>query len=101
MVQISQLITNLDCEMVGGDQEISGLSYDSRKIKPGELFFAIRGFKTDGHKYIEEAISNGAVAVVVEEIQDLDPATAQILVPDTRAAMGKMADAYFNYPSWR
>ena len=101
MVQISQLITNLDCEMVGGDQEISGLSYDSRKIKPGELFFAIRGFKTDGHKYIEEAISNGAVAVVVEEIQDLDPAIAQILVPDTRAAMGKMAAAYFNYPSRR
>ncbi|HHX02345.1 MAG TPA: UDP-N-acetylmuramoyl-L-alanyl-D-glutamate--2,6-diaminopimelate ligase [Firmicutes bacterium] len=101
MVQISQLIANLECELIGADREISGLSYDSRKIKPGELFFAIRGFKTDGHNYVKDAIANGAVTVVVEQIQNVDPDITQILVSDTRAAMGKMAAAYFNYPSRR
>lgn len=101
MVTISQLTANLDCEIIGKDKVVSGLSYDSRQIKPGELFFAIRGFKTDGHLFVKEAAAKGADAVVVEQIQDLDPSVTQVLVPDTRAAMGEMAAAFFGHPARR
>lgn len=101
MVRISELTASLDCAIIGLDQTVSGLCYDSRKIKPGEVFFAIRGFKADGHNYINEAIARGAVVVVVEQIQEVEPGITQILVPDTRVAMGKMAAAYFDHPSRR
>ena len=46
------------------DIEITGIAYDSRAVKPGYLFVAIRGFETDGHKYIKSAVRNGAAAVI-------------------------------------
>ena len=51
---------------VTGEQIISSVTCDSRDVVEGSLFVAIRGFKTDGHTYIDEAIRRGAVAVVVE-----------------------------------
>ena len=42
--------------------EITGIAYDSRAVKPGFLFVAIKGFETDGHKYIDSAVKNGAAA---------------------------------------
>lgn len=100
-MHISQLVRGLECEIVGEDCKISGLNYDSRKVQPGDVFFAIRGFKTDGHKYVEQAAANGAAAVVVDQFQVLDAQITQIIVPDTRAAMAKMAAAFFQFPSSR
>ena len=48
------------------DREIRDLCYDSRKVQPGDVFVAIRGYQTDGHKYIDQAVEKGAVAVVCE-----------------------------------
>src|SRR5690554_2084576 len=98
-MHISELVKNIKCKIFGTDHEITGLNYDSRKVKPGDLFFAIRGFKLDGHDYIHDAITNGAVAVVVDQIQSLDPQITQIVVSDTRDVMGELAAAYFGYPS--
>ena len=65
---LKELTQKLNAEYFGDkDVEISGIAYDSRKVKPGYLFVAIKGFETDGHKYIESAVSNGAVAVVGED----------------------------------
>ena len=50
-----------------GDAEISDICFDSRACKKGSLFVAVRGYKTDGHKYIEKAVENGASAVIAEE----------------------------------
>ncbi len=50
------------------DTEITGISYDSRATKPGDLFVAIKGFETDGHKYIAKAMEMGAAAVLCEQV---------------------------------
>jgi len=75
------------------DLEISGVSYDTRTIRPGELFVALRGSKTDGHRYIEEARSRGAAAVVAEEGEDVLP------VPDSRAALACLSANWFGHPA--
>ncbi len=49
-----------------GNPGISGLEYDSRRIKPGDLFVAMRGESSDGNKFIDQAIAAGAVAVVTD-----------------------------------
>ena len=51
--------------------EIGAVRYDSRKVGPGDLFIAIRGYATDGHKYIPSAVQKGAALVVAEEVPAL------------------------------
>lgn len=74
------------------DVEIKGISYDTRTIAPGELFVALRGYKTDGHKYIKEARQKGAAAIVGEEGEDIIP------VPDARAALAALSAEWFCHP---
>ncbi|NMB39349.1 MAG: UDP-N-acetylmuramoyl-L-alanyl-D-glutamate--2,6-diaminopimelate ligase, partial [Firmicutes bacterium] len=98
-MRILQLVENIKCEVLGSDTIITGLSCDSRLVNEGEVFFAISGLKFDGHDYVEEAVKNGAVAVVVEKTQNVAPNITQIVVENTRVAMGEMAAAYYQYPS--
>ena len=70
---------------------------DSRQAKPGDLFFAIKGEKFDGHDFINEVAAKGAVAVVVPEKGKITaplPDCAVLVVPDTRVALGRLATAY-------
>ncbi|MCL1974736.1 MAG: UDP-N-acetylmuramoyl-L-alanyl-D-glutamate--2,6-diaminopimelate ligase [Firmicutes bacterium] len=79
--------------------EVLGLAYDSSKVEPGYMFFAIKGELTDGHKYIGNAIKAGALAVVVQERQpDLPAHVAQIMTNDSRRLMGRLAAAYYGHP---
>ena len=90
------------------DLNIVGLTLDSRKVKPGYAFFAVKGFETDGHKYIQKAIENGAVAVVLSDEKSLDSIksaddfnqekTEFILVDDMRRAMSDIADNFYDKP---
>jgi UDP-N-acetylmuramoyl-L-alanyl-D-glutamate--2,6-diaminopimelate ligase len=77
--------------------EITGLAYDSRKVKPGDLFIALRGEHTDGHKYLSQALENGAVAVLVEEKMDVE--LPQIVVEKTLPLLSSIADRFFDHPS--
>ena len=81
---------------------VTGLAYDSRKVKAGELFVAIPGFKQDGRRFAADALGRGA-AVVVAEGPDPLPGTAaaRILVPSSREALARLADAYHGHPSER
>ncbi len=79
------------------DLEISGLSYDSRKVKPGDLFVCIKGFESDGHKYAKSAVEKGAVAVVCEAPVDVD--VPQIFVENSRKAMSFLSACFYGYPS--
>lgn len=88
------------------DIEINAIQNDSRKIKKGDLFFAIKGFVTDGTIYMEKAIENGAKAIVMGE--ETDPKSLKIpedvtliMVPDARKAMAIAACNYYNNPSKR
>jgi UDP-N-acetylmuramoyl-L-alanyl-D-glutamate--2,6-diaminopimelate ligase len=80
------------------DVEISDIFYDSRAVTPGGLFVAVRGMVTDGHRYIPDAIDRGAAAVVVQDDVDV-PGAVVVRVPDSRAALGLFADAFFGSPS--
>ncbi|NLG86606.1 MAG: UDP-N-acetylmuramoyl-L-alanyl-D-glutamate--2,6-diaminopimelate ligase [Firmicutes bacterium] len=79
---------------------INQIAYDSRMVQPGSLFVAVRGYKEDGHSYIQEALARGAQAVVLDrpEVQ-LPPAVVRILVPDSRAVLPDLAAAFYDYPS--
>jgi UDP-N-acetylmuramoyl-tripeptide--D-alanyl-D-alanine ligase len=82
---------------------ITGVSTDSRTIKPGNLFFALRGEKFDGHQFVEDVSDRGALAVVVdarwirenpERVKRLK--NAAVVVPDTTRAFGELAHQYRN-----
>ena len=54
------------------DIDITGIAYDSRNVLPGNVFVCIKGFETDGHKYAEMAVKNGASLIVAEDKIDVD-----------------------------
>jgi len=71
---------------------VSAVCTDTRMLEPGSLFVAIKGEIFDGHKFLSEAAGKGAVAAIVQDVPDVNlPNLHFILVPDTRAAMGKLA----------
>lgn len=80
------------------DPDIGMIRYRSTEVLPGDLFVAVSGFKTDGHRYARDAVQRGAVAVVAEREVDLDNGI-QVLVPDSRRAMAAMAAEFFGRPS--
>jgi UDP-N-acetylmuramoyl-L-alanyl-D-glutamate--2,6-diaminopimelate ligase len=80
--------------------EVSALAYDSRRVAPGTLFFAISGVHVDGHDFVEAAVAAGALGVVVErEIPDTP--VPQLVVDRGRRALADAADAWFGRPSER
>ena len=75
------------------DPEITGISSNTATLKPGELFVALRGYRTDGHSYIPQAREKGAAAVLGEEGENV------LLVPDSRAALAVLAANWFGHPA--
>jgi UDP-N-acetylmuramoyl-L-alanyl-D-glutamate--2,6-diaminopimelate ligase len=76
---------------------IADLAYDSRRASPGCLFFCIRGAYQDGHRWARQAIHAGAAALVTE--QPLHFGVPELVVPDSRAAMNRLASPFFREPS--
>jgi len=99
-MKLGQLLEGLSHFDLQGDPalEIAGLAYDSREVKPGDLFVAIRGHHLDGHGFIEKAIQNGAVAVAAETLAGCEAKVATVLVPDSRKALSKLALAFYGNP---
>ena len=83
--------------------EISGVNMDSRQVKPGDLFVAVKGTQTDGHQYIPKALELGAKAVLVcEPIPAEVPAgVTYVRVDDTEDAVGKVATQFYGDPTTR
>ena len=84
------------------DVEISHLVADSRQVKPGGLFFALRGQRSDGHLYLQQAIDGGAAALVVEKsaaLPVMEKAIPIVKVEDSRMALGWFADRFYGHPS--
>jgi len=99
-MKLGQIIEGLSpCELRGDPTlEIAGIAYDSRQVKPGDLFVAIRGHRADGHGFIEKAVEGGAVAVAVEKLTGCDAKVSTVLVPDSRKALSKLALAFYANP---
>src|SRR5438270_4766997 len=84
-------------EQAPGDPDVTGLCYDSRRLKPGDCFVAVAGTHTDGHRYVETALRDGAVAAVVQ--RRVGTAWPQVVVRDTRRALALMSSTFYGHPS--
>ncbi len=97
-VRLSELVAALPTfEQVGGDAEITGIAYDSRRVRPGDLFCAVRGIRYDGHAFCAEACERGAAALLVE--RRVPGPVPQVVVPSVREAMGPVASRFWGHPS--
>ncbi len=96
-MKLQELLQGIEIDHFRGPEgiEIDMLAYDSRQIKPGGLFVAMRGFKTDGHRYISQAVQAGARAIVVEEPVELPNTVACIQVQDSRRTMAQLATNWY------
>ena len=80
--------------------DIQGINIDSRLVKEGDMFIAVKGTQTDGHQYIAAAEEKGAVAIVCEKTPEkLSPNVAYITFPNVQSIMGKLATAFYGNPS--
>lgn len=80
------------------DVDITGLALDSRRARPGDLFFAIAGTRADGAGFVADAVAHGAVAACATHPV---PGVPTVVVPDVRAALGRMAAAFWGNPAER
>lgn len=103
---LRNLVTEIDLSTASGslDIDVSGISYDSRAVRPGHVFVAVRGFTVDGHDYVDDACRRGAVVIVVERGR-AGPGTTvsgecrRVEVEDTRRALSALAAAWHGRPA--
>jgi UDP-N-acetylmuramoyl-L-alanyl-D-glutamate--2,6-diaminopimelate ligase len=102
-VRLAKLMRGIDSRAAAahGDLEILEVAYDSRRVKPGSLFVAIRGEKTDGNNFVSDAVARGAVAILSEKANPgtLPAEFPWIQVADARKALAISAANYFGRPA--
>jgi len=99
---LKYLIQNLPDAVVSGpaEREITGIACDSRKVRPGTLFAALRGEKADGRAFVEQAIGAGAVALLGESVE-ADSRVTTVKTANARAALAEVAAAFYQFPAQR
>src|SRR5947208_14292823 len=97
-----QLLDGAEVLAQSGNPGVSGLEYDSRRVKPGDAFVAMRGESSDGNKFIDKAIAMGAVAVVSDSSSE-QPRTevAWAQVPHGRRALARLSANFYKRPAER
>lgn len=107
-MELTELLNSVNVIQVTGDvqrKDVASIEYDSRKVKSNSVFVAIKGFKTDGHKFIQNAINSGAIAVILEDDNALPDelfrhsGTVKILVSNSRDALAEVSVAFYKKPS--
>ncbi|MCI0745459.1 MAG: UDP-N-acetylmuramoyl-L-alanyl-D-glutamate--2,6-diaminopimelate ligase [Verrucomicrobia subdivision 3 bacterium] len=100
-MELRRLLENVPVLGVEGamDRDISGITYDSRRVTPGMLFVAIPGQKADGHDFIHNAIGRGAVAILCERNGGLPQKATKVKVANVREALARVASSFFEHPS--
>jgi UDP-N-acetylmuramoyl-L-alanyl-D-glutamate--2,6-diaminopimelate ligase len=94
-MRLRQLLAGFDIIPGDANPEITGITEDSRRVRPGALFVAVRGTSLDGHGFMAEAIGRGAAAVVAERTGALPLGVPVIRVPSSREALAVLAARYF------
>lgn len=99
-MQLKELLSKLPTVMTVGptDREVTAICYDSRRVKKGAVFVALKGGKVDGTQFIDSAIERGAVAIVCEQEHPARKAT-QVVVANAREALADLAAAFYGRPS--
>lgn len=98
---LNEILNGVDYTILNGsiDKEINKIEYDSRKIQKGDIFVCIKGFKVDGHDYIEKAIEGGASVIIALEEKEFIKDVTVIKVDDTRKVLAIIAGNYYGNPS--
>ena len=98
---LQYLLENLTNVEISGDtnREINKIEYDSKKIEKNDIFVAINGFKDDGKNYIDDAINNGACAIVCQDEIEKKEGITYIKVEDARIALAVMSATYYGNPA--
>ncbi len=101
MVTLGTLLERLDALSLDvgcrPEMRIESITSDSREVVKGALFIAVKGYMTDGHSFIGDAVARGAAVVVCEELSgSSDDGVLYIVVPDSRRAMAQIAKAFYN-----
>ena len=104
-MKLNHLLQNIDYKLIIGDININinDIAYDSRVVKKNDIFICLKGYVTDGHKYIDNAINKGATAILISDDIDvsnynMDNITL-IKTSNTRKALATISSTYFNTPS--
>lgn len=101
-MKLNSVLKNLDSYKIFGDENVSvkGIADDSRKVKKGYLFVAIKGDHTDSHDFIDQTIKNGALVIVGEKVFPNKPENiTYVRVKDSRKALGVIASNWYDNPS--
>ncbi len=100
-VALAALLHRLDSPIVAGDRNatVRAIEIDSRRARADSLFVAMRGDRTDGHRFVRDAVANGARAVVLETAEDVPEGVTVVVVPDTQRALSALAAAFYGDPS--
>src|SRR4030066_1419284 len=101
---LKELLEVLNKPNVSGglERQVKDITYDSREVKKDSLFVAIHGFKTDGRKYIADAIRKGVSVIVTEgAIETPEKDITVISVPDARNVLALLSAQFYGYPSRR
>jgi len=107
MKKLNELCKKLPCQIVGDTNlRINGISYNSQKTKPGDLFVAINGYKTSGKLYIESAIKHGASAIATDDeslikriVRQYNHKIANIYITNPRQFLAILANRFYDFPS--
>jgi len=98
-MRLSALAKGLTVKDGRGDPEVTLVTEDSRKVRPGAVFVAVRGTLMDGHTFVRQALDRGAVAVVVEDAGAVPPGSPHVIVPSSVEALGLMAARFHGNPA--
>ena len=101
-MKLNELLKNITpIKIIGNDDvEITGVNIDSRRIKTGHLFVAMKGTQVDGHQFIGKAIELGAISVLCEDLPEvLQKGITYVQVESTEDAVGKVATLFYGDPS--
>jgi UDP-N-acetylmuramoyl-L-alanyl-D-glutamate--2,6-diaminopimelate ligase len=101
-MKLLQLISVIKSSKIlnNSNPDVKSLTFDSRTVQPESMFFALRGENTDGHIYIDNAVSKGSVAIVCEILPDkIHENACYIQVSDSHEAMGLIASEFYGNPS--
>ena len=98
-MKLKELIQDIPVTAMTADPEmdIRDIRYDSRAVEPGDLFVAVEGFQSDGHRFIPMAVEKGAAAVLCQRPPEID--VPYVLTADSRKALALVSSAYFDHPS--
>lgn len=101
MKKLSEILYKVRTTALSGntDIDISGVQTDSRQVKPGDLFIAVKGYAADGHRFIDKAIELGATTIVCEHMPEIKEGITYVQTADSAEAAGLIAHNFYDQPS--